>query len=163
MSYPQDPVPSPHHQISHTTAAIDDEEMLNYTQGVRKDIIVALTKQGIPSEAPDTVNLMLKTLGDMDRNSLGRMRLKVEENAGKGLAGAAVVVAEMLNKMGNMRPFQSPVPVARGGAPELGHDIPPPSLVAGEIDTNAAQRSYDAFIEANGGVYSNIEETNPDE
>lgn len=126
-----------------------DDQVLDFTQTKRREIVDKLTASGIPVTDNEQMSTLLKTLDGMDRVALGKKRIKADENiAGANQAAAAAVVAHLLQKAGNagIAPFQSATLVDRV-PPTLGADIPRPVLVEGEMDVVTPQLSYDTFIE----------------
>lgn len=129
----------------------DDDQILQYTQGKRQEIVSKLTAKGIPTDDSKQMQALLATLDGMDRVALGKKRIKADEGiAGANQAAAAAVIATLLQKAGSagMRPFEA-VDVIPRTPPTLGSDIPEPVLVKGETDTVTQQMSYEAFQAAN--------------
>ena len=125
-----------------------DDEVLQFTQSKRMEIVNKLTAKGIPTDSNDDMGNLLKTLDGMDRVALGRKRIKADEGiAGANQAAAAAVIATLLQKAnsGGAKPFQSDTLVDRE-IPVLGNDIPAPVLVDGETETAPSQMSYDGFM-----------------
>jgi hypothetical protein len=122
-----------------------DEQILEYTQGIRKQIVTELVKKNENLQDPDCINTISKVLDGMDRQALGKMKIRVEEKQATNQEGMAANIAELLRQMGsNGHNFQAPVPVPRE-VPALGSDVPDPVLVDGETATNPAQQDFDSF------------------
>jgi len=124
---------------------MSDDEVLKYTQGVRKELVKDLTFGGMPT-AEENRKLLLATLKDMDSNALGNKKIKVEEKVGMSQANANALVAEVLRVVGNGDAF-----VIEGSArtaPSLPDTIGLPNLVPGETDINAKPISYENFAPA---------------
>lgn len=58
----------------------DDISVLDYTQKVRRVIVREMTKDGLPADN-ETIGVVLNTLNSMDRTSLGRMKIGVEQSS----------------------------------------------------------------------------------
>lgn len=121
-----------------------DEAILDYTQQVRKQIVGQLVKSNDNLADPKIVTTIGSLLDGMDRQALGKMRIKVEEKQALNQEGMAANVAEILKQMGTGHSFQAPEPVART-IPVLGSDVPDPVLVEGEVATNPPQQDFDSF------------------
>lgn len=128
---------------------MSEDEVLQYTHGVRKAIVDKITDNGqkIPAEDPKLLHTILATLDGMDRSALGRKKIQSEEKlAGANQAMAAGIIATVLQQVGSGHnlPFTSAEGIERA-IPVLGNDVPEPVLVDGEIDTNAPQQSFESF------------------
>ena len=129
------------------TPVMDDDQILDYTQGKRVEIVKALTKQEIPTD-PETARILLQTLDGMDRGALGRKRLKIEDKAADNAGNGAAIVAAFFKARGQ---YQQPVVdvdaqmVGGRVPPTLGADIPDPELVEGELSQVAQQMSFEQF------------------
>jgi hypothetical protein len=122
-----------------------DEAVLDYTQGIRKQIVTSLVKDLENLQDPKVINTLNQTLDGMDRQALGKMKIRVEEQQTQNQEGMAANIAELLRQMGSGgNTFQAPVPVPRE-VPALGSDVPDPVLVEGEVATNPAQQDFDSF------------------
>ncbi|BDD79567.1 hypothetical protein [Burkholderia phage FLC9] len=122
-----------------------DEAVLDYTQGMRKQIVGELTKELNNLKDPKIVSTISQVLDGMDRQALGKMKIRVEEQQTQNQEGMAANIAELLRQMGSGGSnFQASVPVPRD-VPALGSDVPDPDLVEGEVATNPAQQDFDSF------------------
>ena len=122
-----------------------DEAILEYTQGIRKRIVTELVASNDNLKDPKIIGTIGQMLDGMDRQALGKMKIKVEEQQASTQEGMAANVAELLRQMGSGgHTFQAPVPVPRE-VPVLGNDVPDPVLVDGETATNPTQQDFDSF------------------
>lgn len=75
-----------------------EEEVLEYTQSKRKQIVEHLTSKGVPDDRGDKA-ILLQALADMDKPALVKMRIKSEDkNAGTN-AQAALAIASLMTQM----------------------------------------------------------------
>lgn len=123
----------------------DDEAVLDYTQQIRKNLVGKLSKELDAIVDTKIVASMSQLLDGMDRQALGKMKIRVEEQQVQNQEGMAANVAEILKQMGSSgHTFQAPAPIPRE-VPKLGSDVPDPVLVDGEIATTPVQQDYDTF------------------
>lgn len=142
---------SENHMVSSSQMIDDDDQILQFTQGKRQEIVSKLTAKGIPTDDSKQMQALLATLDGMDRVALGKKRIKADEGlAGANQAMAAGVIATLLQRAGSagVRPFEV-LDAPPRTPPVLGSEIPDPVLVKGETDTVTQQMSYEAFQAAN--------------
>lgn len=127
-----------------------DDDVLGYTQGLRRRFVDALTENGakIPTDK-DNAMLMLGALDSMDRAALGNKRLKVDKNIGDAVVQGTALVAQLFTKLGTVSPFISDKS-DRVGLPHhpdvLAENV---VIVPGELDTSLHSQTYDEFMSAN--------------
>ena len=127
--------------MSEQTNELED---LNYTRDVRKVIVSSMISGNEPPKDAREKAILLQALADMDRATLGKMRIKVDEGVGNAQAAVASFLSQLfvnpdLKKVG--------VDDSRSGSvPELDPAIAPSKLVDGELDTSSKSESYDEFI-----------------
>lgn len=122
-----------------------DEAVLDYTQTMRKQIVGSLTKNLENLADPKIVSTISQVLDGMDRQALGKMKIRVEEQQTMNQGAMSANIAEILKQMGSGgHNFQAVAPVPRE-VPKLGSDVPDPVLVEGEIATTPVQQDYDSF------------------
>jgi hypothetical protein len=126
----------------------DEDEVLNYTQGLRRQFVDKVTGKGanIPTDV-DGANLMLNALNDMDRQALGRKRLKVDQNLGDAMKQGAAIIAGVFDRMaGKGNPFEGtgrPV----GTLPDHPSELATIVLVPGELDVVAHELTYNEMVD----------------
>jgi len=122
-----------------------DEAVLDYTQGIRKQIVGALVEDLNNIKDPKIVSTISQVLDGMDRQALGKMKIRVEEQQAQSQEGMAANIAEILKQMGSGgHNFQAAEPVPRE-VPKLGSEVPDPVLVEGEVATLPVQQDFDSF------------------
>lgn len=131
------------------TPVDDDDDVLAYTQGMRRKLIDKATSNGanIPTD-PDGAGVVLKALGDMDRVAMGRKRLKVDQNIGDAVAQGTAIIAHIFGKVsGKDNPFVVKGEVPDRHLPEHPSDMAPGlTLVPGELDQVAHELTYDGLM-----------------
>lgn len=141
-------ISAPQTEVQVLPPAMDEDQVLDYTQQQRRFVIDKLTGNGahLPDDTKD-VNLILGALDGMDRNALGRKRIRVEEQANKTGSAMTGLVAEMLKRSKDVAFFQQGAtnPGVTRVAPELGSDVPEPELVEGELSQSPLQMTFEAF------------------
>lgn len=139
---------APQTEVQVLPPAMDEDQVLDFTQQTRRFIVDDLTGKGtkLPTDV-DQQRRVLQTLDGMDRNALGRKKIKVEEAANQNVAGMTGIVAEMLRRSKDISFFQPGAtnPGATRVAPELGNDLPEPVLVEGELAQSPLQMSFETF------------------
>lgn len=143
--------------------SLSEDQVLAYTQTKRKAIVQELTKSGAVPEDNSSRNMLLQALDGMDRAALTSKRIKAEEKGNSALAGAAGIVAAMLNQVSGKRlvSMEDPVDVESRPAPALGMDVPPPQLVPGETEINPGQLDFDTFVASRGAAQSSDQSSPP--
>lgn len=128
--------------------AMSDDQILAYTQHKRKTIVQDLMKNNkVPTDRSEQ-SLLVAALDGMDRAALGNKRIKADEKTAHGVAGAASIVANLLNQISGMSK-QPGMVIENVEPPLLGKEIPDPILVPGELETNCPQLDYHSFMSQN--------------
>jgi len=123
-----------------------EDQILDYVHEQRKRIVDAVIPIASPvTNDPKMLGIALQTLDGMSRDALGKKRIKVEEQTNASQEAATGLIATMLRRMGDIKPFQSATPQPRSAPVTLPSDLPPPVLVEGETATIAAQSDYESF------------------
>lgn len=120
------------------------EGLLKYSQGVRKNLVKDMTRDGIPQDKSDR-QVLLQALHDMDQTSVNRLKLDVDkENAANGR-----LAQDLVEKLFNHNP--------RGLAVNPGHEtdripapkddeIPDVELEEGETEIGLRQETSQDFL-----------------
>lgn len=128
--------------------AISDDEVLDYTQVIRRKFVAEVTVQGskMPTD-PKEAKVLLTALADLDRAALGKKRIKSEEEIAKMSAQSVSAIADEVRKaMGG----DGYVPNGDSDRPPPVLDdagMPPLQLVEGEKDTGINAETHEAFME----------------
>jgi len=125
---------------------LDMDSVATYTQKLRVGAIRVINnalKQGVDSEL---VNSLLKAASDMDKTTVNRRRVGIEEASAKTAEESQRDSAAILRAISaktfqidpqDMDPNRKP--------PSLGDDVGAPNLVPGETDMGTTHLSYDGF------------------
>lgn len=127
------------------TVVTDDKQDLEYTKKLRIKIVEATMVNGaVPADFKEKT-ILLQTLADMDRITLGKMRIKSDEKTAAQNENAAAIIATALTQV---RPADFKT-VSTRSMPELSTDIPVPVLIPGETDVGTKHLTYDDFVASN--------------
>ena len=123
----------------------EDVARLDRSQNVRMMIIDTMTKDGkLPEDRSDRA-FLLEALNGMDRTTLSRAKLKVENDSAKSAAATVQIVGEILARVGGHK-----VEVLEGQAtreiPSLPTDIVVENPVAGETMIGVETLTYESFL-----------------
>ena len=89
-------MPDDQNQVE-VTYVLDDDQVLDYTQVVRRNIVRTLTSKGyVPDDNSDR-NMLMNALDGLDRAAISNKRIKVESKQADNDAAAASIIAKMLN------------------------------------------------------------------
>lgn len=140
---------------SYTPKPIDlqDDQILNFTQGIRKDFVEEIIRPGLPTDKDDR-GLLLELLKDMDRTSLGRMKMNVKERELDMAAQTQLALERITKQFGERSPFLAKdtsetiegeyVEVSAPIIPET--ELPTLELVEGETLVGVEEIRYDSFM-----------------
>lgn len=133
-------------------AEMSDEQVVSFTQGVRKKLITTITAGGdrMPTDKGEQM-VLLAALGDMDRTALGKMKIGAKERQGAADRDAAMAIAHLTTKFGGRNPFEQGNVIegqaTRVGGPELDTaGLPTLELVDGETDQGISTQNYEEFM-----------------
>lgn len=126
-----------------------EDQDLEFTRGIRKQLVENMTKGGLPTDFKDR-SLLLTALNDMDRSALGIKKIKSDEGLGNKAAAAASMLATLLND-----PRIKSVGIASGDnvrrdLPMLPVDLVEPEIQEGELDNRPSSESYSTFSDRMG-------------
>jgi hypothetical protein len=132
---------------------LDLDNVMAYTQQVRLGAIKTINhalKQGVDSEM---INALLKAAGDMDKATVNRRRVGIEEEAAKTSEqtqrDTAAILRSLAGKANAFRVDPNEVDPNRK-APSLPPTVELPTGVPGETEIGTPQLSYDGFAKENG-------------
>ena len=80
------------------------DERLEFSQGIRKQIIEKLIAGGIPTD-PETLKLILTTLKDSDGTELAKRKNGIDDKQATTGAAIAAGIAEFVKAQKNTNPF----------------------------------------------------------
>jgi hypothetical protein len=125
---------------------LDDDQVLQYTQGLRKQLVTAIVEKGMPEDNKDRM-VLLGALADMDRTALGNKRINKDEEIARDDRAAASILARVYETLGGKNPFEQGVTI-EGQARQV--KLPEKLLevvefVDGETDIGISSESYEDF------------------
>lgn len=134
-------------QTTELPQAMDEDQYLDYTQQVRQKVVQELTKENKLPDDPKMANVLLSTLDGMDRNALGRKRIKVDQETNQAVDGMSGLVAQMLRQSRLPEFFQATQDpdAPQRAAPRVEGDLPDGDIVEGELSQHPIQISIDDF------------------
>lgn len=135
-----------------STEVYDDDQVLEYTHGIRKQLVGDLTTDGMPKEREDR-EILLKTLDGMDRSALGNKRIKKDEKMANDDRKAQMLIGQMFKHFGNTNPFTNGGNVIDGVSRQI--EIPDTlyddvELIDGETDIGVGSESFEEFSRRTG-------------
>lgn len=127
-----------------------DDEILAFTQGVRKQIIQKVVANGIPDD-PKSQMVLLAAAGDMDRQALTKKRLNNDNNNAAADREAQLAIASIYQQVGNRSPFEATAGNVLEGTVRVVEVpeklVPHLELVPGEMDIGLKDLTYSQFME----------------
>lgn len=122
--------------------ALDDEDLdLEYTRGIRKQLISDMINKGMPTETKDRMTLLV-ALSDIDKAALSKKKIAVDSEIGNKNLIAAETIAHIFNTR-NVREI-SPSDIV-GEIKEV-QDVIDVSVNEGELAQTSDSMNYDAFM-----------------
>ena len=125
---------------------MSDDEVMRFTQGVRRKYIAHLTSEGssFPKDTKEQ-GLLLTALADMDRTALGNKRIQATELQSETDMQVAQVMAELSRRYGQSHPFRVDAEV--GHIPEPNNNLLPiADAVPGETVVGTYTTDYDTLM-----------------
>lgn len=133
--------------MTNVTAHMTDDEVLQFTQHKRKELVDTLCEKGVPTD-PKEQQVLLAALGDMDRTALTKKRLNSDNNNAAADREAQLAIAAIYQRVGNRSPFE-----VDANAPIEGVAIEVPEklvekleLVPGETEIGVKEMTYSQFM-----------------
>lgn len=125
-----------------------DDRVLDYTLGVRRQIVEKHLQATNFAADPEAQKLVLQSLDGMDRVALGRKRINADVEQNQTNAKMQALVATVLMQTRDpkfMGGTQTPVAGAARAAPVLGNEVPDPVVVAGEMAQSPIAMTFAEF------------------
>lgn len=119
-------------------------DVVEFTQGIREQIVHGLTANGMPADN-ETTNVLLSTLDSMDRTAIGVMRLQ-QGNRANELTEQALNIADRLAANFQQGPFVTVNPTANPNAPAPGEKLIEIKPVPGAMDIGTSTQNYNEFM-----------------
>jgi hypothetical protein len=119
-----------------------DDDLLKFSQGVRKRFINTITKTGFP-EDPKEQRVLLQALSDMDKQSLGNKAIGASEKQSESDLLVARALSNLGSHFGTVNPFEGEgkeIPKLEDGS------LPVIEIAPGETDVGLSDENYDGFM-----------------
>lgn len=119
----------------------DNDALLQFTLGSRLEIHAALTSNGMPPPG-EVLDVVMRNLGDIERVSVGRMRIKAEEKANElNQNMQSALLAGIIRRIDEINVFEHSKPVMRT-IPTMPDDMDCP-VVPGQLVTIEERKEED--------------------
>lgn len=128
--------------INNTLPVNKDDETLDYTQVMRRKLIDDMTKGNkMPEDTKDRMTF-LAALDGMDRNALGKKKIKVDDKQATANSDTAAIIAEIYKKLGpkSLDNFSE-----ENIIPQLPSGIEEPAIDDGEMVIGTQSDGYEEF------------------
>lgn len=127
-----------------TAATLNDDDLIDYTQGLRKMLADDITEHGtvMPTDK-DERHILLAALDGISKTSLGRKRIQTVDEGNKNTAAALAAMDALSKKFGNNNPFIREG--NSGGITIEQHKLPAIEVVPGNTDIGVSSLTYDEF------------------
>lgn len=119
-------------------------DVVEFTQGIREQIVHGLTANGMPADN-ETTNVLLSTLDSMDRTAIGVMRIQ-QGNRANDLTEQALNIADRLSASFQQGPFVNVTPGVNPNAPVPGEKLIEIKPVPGAMDIGTSTQNYNEFM-----------------
>ncbi len=127
------------HGVGQSATALGDENLVNFVQNVRKEIVDSYLQQGVIPKGTADKLLLSGMLKDLTDTVMTLRKNEIEAKNGQ----SAQAIAEMMAAI----PKTVPGIAIPGAAPKaLPDSVPTAQLVPGEADTEPAQMNIDSFM-----------------
>lgn len=102
--------------MSEVTPAQVEESFadLDYTQGIRRQIVAGISKQAIDNKDPELLQRTMQALDGMDKQSLGKLKINEKAKENETRADEATAMSQFLVTLADRR--------QKGGVPEIQHN-----------------------------------------
>lgn len=126
-----------------------EDQVLEYTQAKRKQLVEHMTVKGVPEEKGDKA-ILLQALADMDKPALVKLRIKSEDkNAGTN-AQAAMAIASLMTQMSPKKLVNFDPTVVPPSLDDK--QIPDFEYVDGQTVLGTQGGSYSEFMKLHGNL-----------
>lgn len=131
-------------QSQHVEVILNDDDIIEQNQQLRKKFVKHLTPEGKFPEDIKAQYVLLTTMADMDRTALQNKKIGSTERQGAADRQAAMLIATIVGNCEGKNPFESTT--RQGTVPQLQSNlIPEVVIVPGETDIGLEHETYDQF------------------
>ena len=130
-----------------------NEEDLDYTRQVRKELVKEMTKGGMDKLENSSKSILLQALSDIDKAALSRKKIASDEGISNKAIAAQGIIAQLFRdprskKVGQIQDGE--VITINAEPPKLPDNVVPFTVVPGELDESLPSEGYDEFAKRMG-------------
>ena len=126
------------------TLNMTEDEILQYTQNIRKDMVEKIIEGGVPTDN-ETRYALLSALGDMDKQAMGNKKIAaslIGSESDRLVANALIMLG---NQLQGRNPYEKEI--GSGDIPEVDFAmLPATELTPGEDEQGISSEKYDEFM-----------------
>jgi hypothetical protein len=128
---------------------LTDDDILKFTQAKRRELVDVLLAGGMPTDK-DGQQMLLQTLGDMDRTALGNKRIGAAEKLAESDRLVADAVLKINRQFGARSPFEASETVDGEVIPPtpILEKLPKVETVPGETAIGISDLKYEEFMDS---------------
>lgn len=123
-----------------------EDDVLDYTQSVREDVVKKLTKEGMPGDIKD-IHAILAALDGMDRAALAKKKIQAESDNMSKAAVAGAAITELLSSLRKENNKSEPIGEASPEQTRIPDHIEAPQVVPGELGDADRAVCYDNLMQ----------------
>lgn len=130
-----------------------DDELLNFTMHVRKDLALRLRKEILDSERSvdfEVGTLLNSTLDSIDKQVFTKQKIKIDEDAAKSDEETKALLASLLNDPSMHLGALNKMAERTSGEEvdfKVPDNLPTPEIVPGHTDVKTQQLSYSSIVD----------------
>jgi hypothetical protein len=126
--------------------SLNDEQLLNYTQNYRTQLVEVMVKDGMPVDSKDRL-VLLSALDSIDKQAINKKKIATAEQGLEADRLVALTVAKMAERFGSQIPFERTISGEARVIPEPSDQfLPRAQLVEGETDTSISSITYNEIM-----------------
>ena len=135
--------------MSEPIEQMDGDEVLAYSQYMRRKLVTDLTKNNKHLDDPKVMNVVLSALSGLDKQVLTLKKIASDEGLGDNMLAAAAIIAEVFNDSRTAQFNHVPLKdqqAIQDAIVTLDPSIVPTKTVAGELAPVGAIENFDSFM-----------------
>ena len=135
--------------MSEPIEQMDGDEVLAYSQYMRRKLVTDLTKNNKPLDDPKVMNVVLSALSGLDKQVLTLKKIASDEGLGDNMLAAAAIIAEVFNDSRTAQFNHVPLKdqqAIQDAIVTLDPSTVPTKTVAGELAPVGAIENFDSFM-----------------
>ena len=135
--------------MSEPIEQMDGDEVLAYSQYMRRKLVTDLTKNNKHLDDPKVMNVVLSALSGLDKQVLTLKKIASDEGLGDNMLAAAAIIAEVFNDSRTAQFNHVPLKdqqAIQDAIVTLDPSIVPTKTVDGELAPIGAIENFDSFM-----------------